>query len=113
MATLDLRAQTKPTDGRQESYHALDVGTTYALVYLPPRRLIRSVSIIGNDGAFIWKVGATEGGAPDANDRKVPANTDDQVLALDAIDISPRRPPPIGVASASGTVSCNIAILWR
>ncbi len=113
MATLDLRNETKPTDGRTETQHSVDVGTTYTLIIWPPRRLIKSASGIGNDGAWIWKNGATESASPDANDRKVPQATDDQFHLLDPRDISSRRPPPTGVASATGTVQMNISIQWR
>jgi hypothetical protein len=81
MATLDLRDSVKPTDGRQESAHAVDVGTTYTLIYWPPRRLFRSASVRGNDGALIWATGATEGGTPNANDPHVPSGVDDQLVA--------------------------------
>lgn len=113
MATLDLRSQTKPTDGRQESQHSLDVTGTYTLVYFPPRRLVKSVSVIANDGAIYWKASATEGATPDANDRKVPQSADDQLFLLDPRDISSRRPPPYGIASTTGTVNCSISIQWR
>ena len=113
MATLDLRAVTKPTDGRLESQHSLDVTDTYTLVYFPPRNLLKSISVLANDGSIYWKASATEGASPNANDRKVPQSADDQLFQIDPRDISSRRPPPFGVASTTGTVNCCISIQWR
>lgn len=113
MATLDLRSVTKPTDGRQESQHYLDVTSTFTLVYFPERRLIKSASGLGNDGAWYWQAGATEGGTPDENDRKVPQSADEQFFLLSPRDISSSRPPAIGIASTTGTVRLSISIQWR
>ena len=113
MATLDLRDAVKPTDGRQESTHAVDVGTTYTLIYWPPRRLFRSASVRGNNGALIWATGATEGGTPNANDPHVPSGVDDQVLLLAPVDTTLAAPVSTGLASTSGTVNAVVILRWR
>jgi len=113
MATLDLRDAVKPTDGRQESTHSVDVGTTYTLIYWPPRRLVRSASVRVNDGALIWATGAAEGGTPNANDPQVPSGVDDQVLLLAPVDTTLAAPVSTGLASTSGTVNAVVILRWR
>jgi hypothetical protein len=112
MATLDLTSVSKPTDGRQETQHGVDVGTVYTLIICPLNRLIKSVSVRGNDGGLIWAHGAAEGGTPNANDPKVPQAADDQVFAIDFRDVSRKR-VAFGLASQTGTVQAVVNVQWR